>query len=435
MQLPKQITFSLVISFVLLFVFGCEEYEYLIEMTPVENGLQRKINCMGDFQPEQLKRISELYNNKKIAGNHFIGVFEGKLPDDVGGAGFYSRISTEMGTAHTYSERFGGKDDLKKTIGEISDSVNKIVNFFCGWLDYEFGHDPDLNKLRDFCQNRLRYDAENFALNLWLCKWQAEIVENESSDFTMQLIHHLIEHDYIELSDIYNFNDSNNNEQSKKLICKILAKKSGLTEEIVHKKFNRFFDEKIFEKSLNSYYKTTSIYKQLWEKKKLEESDPNTEPPDFDDFIEDEIKIHFNIWSPVHKIQVVIKCTEEPFETNGDWDANDLKLTWSGTVNDNIIIPLHVYCFWSNPDKAFQQEHFGKIILSNQALTEYCAWQANLDEGKAKQWSQFLKTLKPDDSLKSNIEKFYFSDEKPTKAGRQPKDSAKKVRELLLGGL
>jgi hypothetical protein len=330
-------------------------------MEAVENGLQRKIKLQGDPNPELLKRISELYNNKK-AGSCFIGVFNDKLPADACGVGYYTRIENQAVTTHLYSESFGGDKDPAKTIDDIRNSVDKLVTFFCGWLDHEFGKDPDLKKFRDFCNGQLKKDTENFALYVWLYQWQAELVEDKSQRSGDYLGHFFIEHDYIELSDIMKFNKLNEADEKQitiEIICKAISKKSGLTEEAIYKKFKRFFDEKIFRESIKKYFKTTPEYKDMWEKMNLLKSDPSPAPRDFNDLLEHELDFHFTLWQDNHKIQIEIKCPVEPFETNGKWDANDLKVKWSQTINDNYILPAHLFCFWKVPNEKPTEENLG----------------------------------------------------------------------------
>jgi hypothetical protein len=169
--------FALVLAFFLFMASGCKEYKYIIEMEPTNKGLERKLTCIGDFNSLYLDQIAGFYPIR-ISTNSFMGTFTNETPNDIGGAGFYSYISTQMGTAHMYSERFRGNDDLVGKIETTKEKVNTLVDFLCGWLFYEFGSDPNMAKLQDFCRNGLKHDAENIALYYWLHMLHAPDSEN-----------------------------------------------------------------------------------------------------------------------------------------------------------------------------------------------------------------------------------------------------------------
>ncbi len=95
------------LKFVILLVFiaGCEKYKYCIEMEPCDEGVQRKLICPDNLSEDERESIAKLYE-KRIGSNIFSGRFKENLPNDIGGAGFYTTFSTSMGQMITYSERF-----------------------------------------------------------------------------------------------------------------------------------------------------------------------------------------------------------------------------------------------------------------------------------------------------------------------------------------
>jgi len=71
------------------------------------------------------------------------------------------------------------------------------------------------------------------------------------------------------------------------------------------------------------------------------------------------------------------------------------------------------------------------VILSDEALAEYCIWQKGLDEKRAKEWNSFIVSLKPDQDIKKLVGVFRFSDDTQT----EEDDLAETPRELILTGL
>lgn len=414
--------------------FGCEEYEYKVEMEACESGLQRKLVCTGDFNSVELERINRIYP-KRLNKNTFIGTFSDRLPNDIGGAGFYSRISTKMGTSHLYTERLRGDDDLVKHIEDIKDKVNKLVNFFCGWLDYEFGNDSRLIKLREFCRNDLRRDVENYVFYYWLTFVENQDSDVEITDVAMRLLQYLLERDYLDASDVQwmaQKHDSIQEEEALGLLRKMLAKKLGyLDPNTTEDFFALLTDEEKLLESMGRYLATTDEYLKYWNTKKIEEGDPNIKPPDPFEFLSEEIDFEFELWPPKYKVEAKIKCHNVPFNTNGIWDANTAEICWSGNLTKEGYIPEFFYCLWSNPEESFQKQHFGTVLLEGEELANYCSWRIRLCQKKAEEWKKFLSKLEPTDSLENNIQQFCFSDEKDT----EQQDSAKIGRQLLLDSM
>ena len=105
--------FCLMFAILLVFLAGCETYKYSLEMKPCDDGVERKLVWSGDMSDDVRNRISKSYK-KRVGSNTFYGKFSGRLPNDVGGAGFYNSFVTNMGKMTIYSERFRGKDDLNE---------------------------------------------------------------------------------------------------------------------------------------------------------------------------------------------------------------------------------------------------------------------------------------------------------------------------------
>lgn len=435
------------ISFIILFIFfttGCEKtYKYCIEMKPCEQGVERKLTCSGNFSDEELERIAALYENR-INRHTFSGRYDSNLPKDFGGAGFYMSFISNMGKTTTYSERFRGDDDLYVKLNQMGLQVDRFIDFIIGWLEYELGDDPNFDKLHEFCNNNLRQDCKNLSYYFWLAQITSEY-QGADEELGMRAIHYLLERDYFNQKEMLLLLEGSEetNEAFYNVVRRIIADKMGYSDPNVAAERLKFLsDEEHLEKSIERYIPTTDLYKKIWETKKIEEADPNAEPPETGDILCSVLEgtgFDFDVFAPKYTFEVKLNCDSIPFASNGKWDAEAQQVVWSvsttSTYYFSIVkgpsLPTYFYSSWSIPDKKFQEEHFGRVILSDEALAEYCMWQKGLDEKRAKEWNAFILSLKPEQDIEKLVGVFRFSDDTET----EEDDLAEKPRELILAGL
>lgn len=426
-------------TFILLFIFviGCDEqYQYSIEMKPDGQVIERKLVCSSNFSREELKRIGQLYE-KQINPNTFQGTFKGKLPNDIRGAGFYESIVTNMGNASIYTERFRGNDDLDEEINKMSLKVDQGIDFLTGWLEQELGNDPNFKNLKAFCHNQLKRDCKNIIYYFWLNSLVSEYKSDADEEYIARMMHYLLERGYLKPAEVIALEKADSEQMILQIVRRLIAEKMGYPDSDTFTKNLEFLsDTDNIERSFERYIPTTDLYKQLWEAKKQQEDDPNVEPPDIEDVIS-ELFFDFELWPPVYKVELKLACDSEPFYTNGQWDANTSEVLWSGSIEENSHFPLFFYNYWSSPDRKFQEEHFGRVILSKEELVEYCLWWQNLEQDKGKQWDSLLSSLKPGENLKEQVISFHFSDYKPKDKDvtAEQLDLAEKGRKIILTAL
>lgn len=420
----------------LIFMAGCAEtYQYSIEMKPCGEDVERKLVWSGKLSNQERERIAKLYQNH-IKPNTFEGRFHENLPNDVGGAGFYTCFLTKMGKVTFYSERFRGQDDLNENIEEMRLKVDRGIDFLIGWLEYELGDDPNFDNLRAFCNNNLRQDCKNLLYYFWLARTLERYENSVDEEFKARALHYLLERGYFSPEELA-LAIQGSEEAIFRMVRRFVADKMGYSDSKMASNNLAFLsDTKHMEDSFERYIPTTDLYKELWEAKKHEEEDPNAEPPDTDDMMT-ELFFEFDLFPTTHKIEVKLVCDSKPFLTNGQWDAQASEVAWSEIIAGGTQLPAFFYSVWSAPDKKFQEEHFGHVVLSEEALAEYCIWQKSLDEEKAELWDSFLLSLMPNEDLKKKVGSFRFSDyeQKDKKVVAEKDDLAEKPRELILAGL
>jgi len=431
----------------LLIIAGCEEYKYCIEMKPSSGGVERKLICSGNFSGEELERIAGLYENR-INRNTFSGRFDANLPNDVGGAGFYTSFVSNMGKTTVYSERFQGDDDLYIKLNQINQGVDQLIDFVIGWLEYELGDDPNFYKLREFCDNNLRQDCKNLSYYFWLERILSEYQEDVHEELSMRAIHYLRERDYISLKEALFLLEGSEKtvETAYNVVRRLVAVKMEYSDpNVAAERLTFLSDNKHLEKSIERYIPTMDLYKKMWETKKIEEADPNAEPPETGDVlcsVLEETGFDFDLFPSTYTIEVKLTCDSKPLASNGQWDGEAQQVVWSVNINkgtfdigEGTLLPTYFYSSWSIPDKKFQEEHFGRIILSDEDLAQYCIWRENLDEGKSKEWDSFVLSLNPGEDLEGRLNAFRFSIDQQKGLDAEESDLAQEPREFILAGL
>lgn len=424
----------------LLIVTGCEEYEYRFEMEPCDQGIERKLTCPRNLPAEKKASIAKLYE-KQIDPNTFWGRFDTNLPNDVGGAGFYSTFSTSMGRAALYSERFGGDDNLSDTLEKVQMVADRSVDFLIGWLEHELGDDPNFAGLKALCDTNVRRDARNIAIYFWLGNILLEYNTAGLEDVAARMKHYVIERGYLSSEQMHSLaaTPGVGGDQILPLILKWVEDRMDYSSpQIAAERLEFLSDSKRAEESMQRYVHSTDYFAKAWEAKKTRENDPNAKPPriDAEELVMHDIDLDFDLisWSD-KKVEVKLACKSEPFDTNGQWDQRANHVLWRNKIAGDTKLPTFFYASWSEPDRAFQQERFGRVVLSDEDLAQYCTWRENLDEGKGGEWDSFVLSLHPGEDLEERLNTFRFSGDQEKGPDAKASDLARKPRELILAGL
>jgi len=342
-----------------------------------------------------------------------------------------------------YSERFRGDDNLNHTLEQAQLLADRMADFLIGWLEYELGDDPNFVNLKAFCNENLRPDLKNLIIYFWLSNILEEYKNGALEEMSMRLQHYAIERGYLSPKEMHLLTESfeDGQKQGLRLFRLLVTDKMGYSlPGMVAKRLVFLSDGKHVEESITRYIRTTDFFKRAWEDKKREENDPNAKPPeiDVDDFIGHDIDFEFDIfsWSDT-KIEVKLACENEPFETNGKWDKEASQVVWRSSIAGNEELPTFFFASSSDPNRKYQEEHFGGIVLGDEALAEYCVWRQNLDEEKGKEWDTLILSLNPSEDLEKQLGSFRFSEDrqKQKESDEKESDLAEKPRELILTGL
>ena len=110
-------------------------------------------------------------------------------------------------------------------------------------------------------------------------------------------------------------------------------------------------------------------------------------------------------------------------------------MVWLNEIAGDMKLPTFFYASWSEPNVEFQQKHFGRVVLSDENLAEYCVWRENLNEKHSKEWDSFILSLNPGEDQEERLNAFRFSIDRQKDPNEDKSDLAKEPRELILTGL
>jgi hypothetical protein len=411
---------------------GCPHNDYMVELKPTGNAVERTLTfCRADgvdsngvpnyleFSTNELATISQLYppNAVKPEGKRFVatGIFSGALPKDVGGAGSYTNLTTSLGEAVFYVERFRGNDDLVGRTANQYAAADKITDLVTGWARAEFGRERGWKELRKFLNEDFRRDLKNAGQYFQLNATVTLFTTNAPNEFTVRFGQYLMERGYFRPSDAPTLELIGKDEGSDPILLRslqrLVAEKFGVpSNEPLPKSFAVFGNSAAFKESWDRYLSKTDLYRAQikdWERKK--KTDPKLKQPKPADAMNGLIADLLGASSDGETDHLTVKLALDrtPNHSNGKWQ--DGKVIWETDMDPNRGLPVLCYASWSNPNGEFQTAHFGKLLLEGDLLEQYCLWQSSLDGKITADWEMFLSGLQPGPELKEKLEAYKFS--------------------------
>ena len=409
----------------------CIGVHYEITVEPGGDGFQRTIKAVSSkrgpegkptFVPAkvELDRIAGLYGQAAPTGESITGKFSHRTPNDVGGAGFYKRLASPLGSVFGYVERFRGNDDLAAQIDRIRKGADETVSLLAGWFRAELGRSPQCDKLCAFIKGPFRRDIENVALTVWVGKFSSD---HESpgngkaaqKDLAARLAVYVLERGYIRADDVPTIVRATQTKKPRAifdLIRRLAASKMGVpADRAIPKSLAFLADPKTAEESLKAYLAGTEQYKRLLEAHKHKKAQPGDKPeaPDPMKVLQEPIlAVAVPFWGFAvrpDEVKLSLLTAVKPMHHNGTWQPEGGKVAWKTTVRRDDErkgqLPAVFWAVWGKPNEPLQKEHFGKVILADERLVQYCIWYNGLTVAEARPWDAFVAALKPGDDLEA----------------------------------
>ncbi len=451
----------LLLPVVSLLLAGCPRNEYTVSLTPQGDKIKRELTFYrGEnetngnikyegFPEEELDTIKAAYPSAELTRKGEVYTvkreFADTMPADVGGAGNYTNLTTSLGSAGFYGERFRGDDDPIGQTEKRIKAANEAVDLLIGWSKAELGAETNYPQLRKFLDEPFRKDVKN-AVFYW--RQAAELrqsLTNIDELNNVRFAQYLMERGYFKLSDVpalFQMLYENDDARIMGFIQRLVARKMGVPDaQPVPASLAFLSNSAAMGTSFSNYFIGTDLYRsevKEWEAHHKEgQAKPTVDAVSGEKFME-VIGIDFQLFGdPREHLKVQLSLPVPPARTNGKWDEDEKQVVWDGEIEsrtNSIDLPMTCYASWGQPDESFQKQHFGSVILTGEDLTYYCVWRAGLDPKRSGEWEGLLKSLQPDADLKPKLEGFRFSDEK-TGADAEPTSPSRMGRYLLIDGL
>ena len=447
-------------------VTGCPHNQYLVELKPQGEVIQRTLTFYCEdgvntntgapnYQPfgaAELAAITALYPPQGLTndGLRYVarGEFTNELPADVGGAGAYARLTNSLGEAGFYVERFRGNDDLAGMTERRFKAADQLTDLLVGWSRMQLGQEPGCDKLHQFLDVDFRRDVKNLGAYLWEGELADSYTTNAGEEFIVRFGQYLVEHGYLTMTDVPAvFTEVYGDDPQALLrrIQRLVARKMGVPDaEPVPACLAFLADETTMGKSLDEYLAGTDLYqarlKQWEEDKKLK---PDLKQPEPSAVLGDVIGnlIEFDLFGQPDHLTVHLSLPAPPLHSNGRWDKARKQVIWESDIEggtNRAHFPFFCYANWAQTDDRFQKRHFGRVILTGDGLTRYCLWRGGQARQQGGEWDAFVASLRPGRALTEKIDAFRFSGEPAqaaTNAQEQGASPSAYPRELLEAAL
>ncbi len=479
----RRSTAALALAAVMFLLAGCLVTEYNVEMDPQGPQMQRTLTISvhdgattqpqtapAETQPaatpsappvgeETLRQLQAVYGADNVGTDDkgravARGKFGPNLPGDLGaGTGRYFYFESSLGKAWAYAERLRGNDDQLAVLQEQLAAVDALADIAAGYVKHRFGDSADSNKLQDFIRTTLAKDAKNLSLQLRTAVngsvSQAPTTAPSKDVALMEIparaFMYLAERDYIPQADIEKLaraimdSSLGDNERfglAEPILRQMIQKKVDLSPKFIDQVLAAVRDPNLAE-AVNSYIEKTAAFTK-WAVANKDPNDPNATLTARDytrELMDQAVALDLLDGWGADKASFAIKCTTQPFFTNGAYDANLPGIRWSFDLNQSKRKPpIILYAVAATPDEKFQTAHFGRTLLDGEKLMQYCMWHKALTAAEAKQWHDLLVTIKPTDSM-DRVRDFRFAGRPATEPTTRPDTAGTLGAQLLLNAI
>ena len=444
---------------------SCKSTHFELELQPQGTELHRKVTMWSEdgdaeekhlveFALEDLQRIADIYGadvpDELVARHVFERSFTGKTPNDLGGAGWYLHGETSMGSVFAYSERFG-EDEIAKDLRAREWAANSAIDVLIAWLDTEIGDKPDYREFRHFVDDVVREDLWNLVLYSWghdlfagAALPPGQVVDESGImlDMVVRTIAYLADHDYFDPLQIPEFvlagtqaDEHDDLTPLFTMIARQIAAKMGVPDDAVLPAplAALVADANNLPASFEEFEATNEDLRQAvddWiQSGQLEEDFEYGDDAVMLELLDGAFVPEFDFFGRGgDQLTATLRIDVEPIATNGLWDP-EVGVTWAGTIHGRgktgENLPNIFYATWGEVNEVFQKQHFGQLVVQDQALMDYWHWHAGLDKDQLKQWDNFISALKPGPDLADELRHFCFaSDEADCAQARDENRSA-----------
>jgi hypothetical protein len=423
----------------LLALTACERDIYTVTMEATDAGFDRRLvvvrrdsGGVERLPPDDvLAQMDAAYApGERPAPGTFAASFAGATPADIGGRGALARCVTSMGTSFVYLERFRGEMETSAHVDQIQEAASTVASLALGWLDEVLAEEPTYPAFRAELEARLDPDLRNLAMLNWIERNSNRIEEGQ--DFPhfvrrsgVRLAAYLHERGYVQTSDLPNLMSAlSDSDALARGLVGWLARGLGLEAEGLPESLRELATIEALESSWHEYILVSPealSHLEEWTEKTGITFPSGQDDSDYPERLQ--IFDHLiTIASSARRsdgaedeILTILACPVKPIATNGEWSSDHREITWSfsvePTAKTSYLVPAVAFAAWAEPDKQFQVDHFGYLVLIDEPLAAYCAWRARLGPAEGDRWDHALASCTSRGQAISLLESFRPGDD------------------------
>lgn len=413
----------------LLCVAGCgSRNTYQVELRLTDGGFVRTVEVSTHPHPsptteggtalpiseEERKVFTAIYGQGKLGSEseRFERSFSSETPDDIGGNGSLIRLTSELGDTFVYHERFRGKLPSLQDRKLREAAVNRVVGWTNDWLDEELAGALGAEEIKHFVANEWRNDLQDLVCLLEIAAGMSS--EQTSADQERPLLlvaHFLVERGYLTFTDLaaLPLNELSESEQQNWILERLrrkLTSSTGLSADA--EALQRLREPEEIGRRFLEFLGRTPEYR-LWRDSQLAANAAATvEPSAFLGHALEPVTgpLFFSLltWGGFDELKLVLHTAAEPLETNGQWDATSGSVRWhwklprrsaqsgeAGWIERGL--PQVALARWVQVDQPRQLALFGRVLVGDATLRDYCLWRQRLSESQADRWQTLLGRL------------------------------------------
>lgn len=391
-----------------LLMVGCvPPTVYRVTMSPDGEGVRRALMVEnGEDLEAKLRGMYAQVDRGQGDALRYSGVFD-ELPGDVGGSGSWLKVSSPMGSIYAYAERFRGNDDLVGQVETRLLATDRVADLLIAWFESELSDEPTWATLRGFMDTQMRRDMKNLSLYVLEMERRGEHAEDWGPAYVARVGQYLMDRDYLTEDDLvvlmHFFGPGDSEKASEGLLRRMVAARMGLDVRgptPASLDFLGMADGALtesWERFLASDASAAIV--AGWGLDKADRASFGFEEGDVEGAVTltmlSAAGIEFELFSAPDEVHVELACRSEPLATNGQWDGEAGHVAWSGEMRERFGLPLFYYAAWAEADEAFQEAHFGDVVIQGEELAEMVAWYTGLSEALQTQWDGFVSSLDP----------------------------------------
>ncbi len=422
-------------------VAGCTEHHLVIEMRPAGGGFERRVTAYNIDPSDSLQRrgAPTLDSLEEVRLVRTYGVHPDTvrpytarrhfdvIPCDIGNSGRWSRDASPLGDAYAYHERLRGDPTPGTTLAlrlAAADSIaERLRRGAPAWL----GPEPHHARLRAYLAGDLARELRDAVVLAW--GLEATRDTGAMARFEVDQVEHPVAYELLGMTFVARLREA-------------LLAPAPIRDNLLARRHETLL--RLLEGDLTAEREGHAVTGSSADRDSMERwvgtglDDGSTSP-----LADDER------WRALHRqlgigtffggdgadndiLEVRLDTGVEPTETNGGWDAASHTVVWKGVVaGRDLGAPLVCRAVWATPDSVRQRALFGRVLLRDAGLAEYCHWYVRIPAPRRSEWDRMLTALKPGEL--GPLERFAFADERTRLAADSTaRSAAEPARALIL---